>query len=285
MLDRPSLLVPSLLFWFVPTWCGDFRLEAAGKDGKGSVLTVEDPTEKDRDKLAPFLATCKERGWMKRMPNIKLIGKTVVRLAVSVAEAGPALVTDVHPGEAVWTAVRFEKGTVEVVDGTGEKVLYDATGQAQAQDVDDTKAEEPKKRRGRPRKEPKERGSPTAAASVRAPRRGCPPPSPAARRASEVLRTFSTASQWESWQRTASMRLVGGTSGNSYLLFHRDVAHRKDMGHTLVDVRSGREICAWDDSVPAEEEALSLKLAVEHRERWLLSPHGRPRDLVGGGFV
>lgn len=81
------------------------------------------------------------------------------------------------------------------------------------------------------------------------------------------------------------MRLVGGTSGNSYLLFHRDVAHRKDMGHTLVDVRSGREICAWDDSVPAEEEALSLKLAVEHRERWLLSPHGRPRDLVGGGFV
>lgn len=30
------------------------------------------------------------------------------------------------------------------------------------------------------------------------------------------------------------------------------------------------EVCAWDDTVPAEEEVLKLKLAVEKRERWLL---------------
>lgn len=279
-----------LKFWFVPCWCGDFRLEAAGKDGKGALLTVEEPTERDRELLAPFLVTAKERGWVRRMPTIKLIGKTVVRLSVPVEEAGPVLVTKVHPGEAVWTAVRFSKSGIELTDGTGEKLLYDASGnRVSSNDLpavdDDTVVKEPKARSGRGKKEPAERGEPVAAASVRAPRRGCPPPSPAARRASEVLRTFSTASQWDSWQRSASMRVVGGTSGRSYRLYHRDEASKRGLAHTLVDIETGRDICAWDDRVPAEEEALALKLGIEHKERWLLSPHGRPKDLVGGRFL
>ena len=37
-----------------------------------------------------------------------------------------------------------------------------------------------------------------------------------------------------------------------------------------MEVSTGHAICAWDDTVPAEEEALGLKLAIEHREGWLL---------------
>lgn len=295
-------------FWFVPTWCGDFRLEASGRGGRGSLLSVEDPTEKDRLLLVPFLAAAKERGWIKRMPTIKLIGKTLVRLPVPVTEAGPVLVGNVHQGEAVWTALRYASGQVTVEDGTGRRHLYGADGKlvetsqlpapakgAVEKVLDAAKgamgsvveavggaveaAREAVSAAVTPEPEPVPVPV-VAAATVREPKRGCPAPTAAARRASEVLRTFSTASQWASWQRTGSMLVVGSSSGQSYRLFHRDEAARRRMAHCLVDVRTGVDVCAWDDRVPPEEEALSLKLAVEHRERWLLSPHGNTRELV-----
>lgn len=288
-----------LQFWFVPTWCGDFRLEASGRGGKGSILTVEDPTEKDRELLHPFLLAAKQREWIKRMPVVKLIGKTVIRLQVSVLEAGPVLVKNVHQGESVWTALRHASGKVTVEDGTGERRLYDASGQLletsqvptkgiveKTMDVVKGAAEavgsvvEAAKEAIAGTVEPEPAAAVVAAASVREPKRGCPAPTPAERRASEVLRTFSTASQWSSWQKTGSMLVIGSSSGKSYRLYHRDEAARRGLHHTLVEVRTGVDVCAWDDRVPAEEEALSLKLAVEHRERWLLSPHGHARDLV-----
>ena len=42
------------------------------------------------------------------------------------------------------------------------------------------------------------------------------------------------------------------------------------MGHALA-LASGGEVCAWDNRVPPEEEALGLKMAIEHREKWLLA--------------
>ncbi len=302
-----------LQYWFVPTWCGDFRLEASGRGGKGSILTVEDPTERDRELLAPFLAAAKERGWIKRMPTVKLIGKTVVRLPVSVADAGPVLVSNVRAGEEVWTALRFASGKVTVEDGLGKRRLYDASGtlvettQIPAKGVVETAVDAVKgvaasaaeavgnaasavsSAVGSAVEAAKEAvsggGEPepavaTAAVSVTPPKRGCPAPTPAQRRASEVLRTFSTRRQWESFERTGSMLLIGGTSGMSYRLFHRDEAAKRRMGHSLVEARSGVEVCAWDNTVPPEEEMLALKLAVEHRERWLRSPHGNARDLA-----
>lgn len=109
-----------------------------------------------------------------------------------------------------------------------------------------------------------------AAATVREPQRGCPAPTAAERRASQVLRTFSTDAQWRQWERTGTMRLVGNATGRAYVLHHRGVAASLGLRHVLVRASNQREVCVWDDRVPPEEEALGIKLAVEHREHWLL---------------
>lgn len=117
----------------------------------------------------------------------------------------------------------------------------------------------------------------TAAVTVRQPQRGCPAPEAATRRASQVLRAFSTVEQWTTWEAQGWMSLIGNRTGQQYHLFHRDEAHRRRMGHVLVEARSGAEVCCWDDRVPPEEEALGVKLAVEHREGWMLR---LPRGVV-----
>ena len=83
-----------------------------------------------------------------------------------------------------------------------------------------------------------------------------------------MLRAFSTVDQWARWEAEGLMRVVGSFSGRTYTLFHRDEAARRGHDRVLLDAR-GRAICVWDGSVPAEEEALGIKLAVEHREMWL----------------
>jgi hypothetical protein len=112
-------------------------------------------------------------------------------------------------------------------------------------------------------------GAPIAAAAVRPPARGCPAPEAAQRRASEVLSVFSSASQYDQFQNEGVMRLRGNRTGRTYWLYHRDEAARRRLTHSLLD-SSGAAICVWDERVPAEEEALAIKLAVEHREGWLM---------------
>ncbi len=228
-------ILNTLRFWFIPAESGDFRLERDPADPEKALLTIEEPTARDRDRLLPFLKTAVELKWTESMPAIDLLGKTEVHLAVSLTEAGPVLAEDTEKDGSTWTAVRFTSGKILVVDGT----------------------ELPTK------------GEPLAAATIPEPKRGCPAPAHARRRASEVLRTFSTRPQWQTWERAGFMRLVGGTTGKSYRLYHRDEAAVRGLGHVLIDVSTGEEVCVWDDGVPAEEEALGVKLAVEHREPWL----------------
>lgn len=114
-----------------------------------------------------------------------------------------------------------------------------------------------------------EGGAAVAAASVRPPYQGCPAPTKCNRRASAVLRSFSTEKQWASWTRRGSMGLIGSRTGRAYDLFHRDEAADRGLTHVLVERRTGDAVCVWDDRVPPEEEALAVKLAVEHREGWL----------------
>ena len=109
-----------------------------------------------------------------------------------------------------------------------------------------------------------------AAATVRQPRRGCPAPTRCNRRASEVLRVFSTERQHDTFTRQGFMRVIGNRTGQAYFVFHRDEAAQRGLAHSLVEARTGNEVCVWDDRVPAEEEALALKLAIEHREGWLM---------------
>lgn len=237
-----------LKFWFVPVWSGDFRLE---KSGDNSVLSVEDPTDADRRLLAPFLRTAVEMGWLDALPNISLFGRTEVPLRGTVEELGPLLVGHTHTNAKLWTAVRHYDGNVTVQEGASIRPL----------------GEETTKDKQLPAVRKKE---PMAAATVREPTIGCPAPSPADRRASEVLQTFSTTAQMRAWRDHGAMKVVGCHTGAAYWLYHRGEAAARGLGHCLVEATTSREICVWDACVPAEEEALAIKLAVEHRERWLL---------------
>lgn len=236
--------------WFIPCWSGDFRLEPDPNNAEGCLLTVDDPSALDRERLAPFLVEARARGWMDAAAGIAPSGRTVLPVSATIRDAGPILAEQVLPDGPVWTALRSVDGSVTLLEGTArelhERIRFGLEHRAGV---------------GRLLE---------AAVTLAPPRRGCPPPSPAPTRASQVLAAFSTRRQLGALERYGFMPVHGGASGRVYQVFHRDAARRRGLGHCVVDVERGEEICAWDDRVPAEEEVLALKLALEHREAWLL---------------
>lgn len=220
--------------WYVPSWSGDFRLEATGEDR--CALSVLDPTVREREQLAFFLEEARKRDWIDKAVGISPRGKSILEIEAGIRHAGPVMATALLSGKQTWTAFRSEKGQVTLADEIpgAEHALV-------------KKAE--------------------AAVTTQRPAVGCPQPEPCSRRASEVLRVFSTRSQWAEWQRSASMSVVGRESGRLFRVFHRDAASRRGMRHVVYDPVDRRELCVWNDLIPAEEEVLSIKLALEHRER------------------
>lgn len=255
-------------FWFIPCRSGDYRL--TDLDQEHSQLTVENPTPEDRLLLLPFLATMVEMGWLaKNKAKIQDKGLTLINLRVGIQIAGPLLVGQVHRNGDTWTAVRSVGGKISVNDGVDIETSL-ALPQVHEPVTIEQKEEKPQEIE--------------AAATFTPPRRGCPPASACQRRASQVLRTFCSRTQWESWERHGYMPVIGNTTGIRYTLYHQDEAAARGFQHTLVapraaDVSSARaaggipprEVCIWHSGLPPEEEALSIKMAVEHRERWLLS--------------
>lgn len=223
-----------LAFWFFPVWSGDFRLERQGEDE--CLLTVEDPTDADRTRLYPFLAAARQKGWM---PDedvaIATTGETKLAVRAPLSVAGPVLAGVAHGKAETWTAVRFAKGTM----------LFDGAP-APAPDAE-------------------------AAVTVTPPKKGCPAPTAAERRSSQVLTAFSTERQMGMWSEHGWMPVIGNASGRAYRLYHRDEAAKRGIPRLLVRASDGEPVCVWDDRVPPAEEALSIKFAVEHREAWLLN--------------
>lgn len=241
--------------WYVPCRSGDFRLEQDSDEATESRLTVEDPTELDLARLRAFLVEARKQGWVDTLDGVMRRGRTEIRVMAPVHIAGPHLSGVVYtPGTALWRVLRSVDGVISVQDTDAHRLIEEAR-----------KAEEVKEA--------------AAVATVQTPRRGCPAPVAARRRASEVLAAFSTPEQIEELQRHGRMRAIGNATGKAYHVYHRDEAARRGLAHCLVDCETREDICVWDNRVPAEEELLSLKLAVEHREGWLLG-QGRPRPRL-----
>lgn len=226
------------MIWYIPTWSGDFRLSPDGVEPKHSVLSISTPTAGERKKLDAFLAAACARDWVEPGWDYERKGETSLPVRAPVAEAGALLAGTMIEG-VVWTAVRSIAGVVTVETG---KISEAALVKADAK----------------------------AAASVSPPTRGCPAPEPCNRRASEVLRAFSTTTQWQDWQFGGWMRVVGNVTGKSYRLWHRDAAAQRGLSHVLEECGTGDTICVYDPLRPSEEEALSIKLAIEHHEGWLV---------------
>jgi hypothetical protein len=226
------------LIWFVPTHRGDIRLVPLDASGQGTLLEIEKPSPGETRILEAFLALCHKRDWLTDIATPTGVGITKIALPQSVAEVSPLLVEAAYGTAEVWTALRLPEG-IELKVGVPVPEKVPETTQA--------------------------------AVTVRQPERGCPAPEPCNERASEVLRTFCSQTQWRSWQAAQSLVAYGGSSGKPYRIYHRNQAARKGLGHILVDA-DNREVCVWDATVPAEEEVLATKLAVEHREDWLRGP-------------
>ena len=233
----------NLKVWFVPTLSGDYRLEVDPKNPEHTILTVEDPTPGEITQLRRFLEELRHRGAVDVLAGISHTGRSEVAITRTLAEAANLLVLATKTG-ATWTAVRAKDGAISLVtDAATPAEVLDKMPDA------------------------------VAAVTVNPVGKGCPPAHRVNRRASEVLRTFCTASQWANWQKDGTMTVVGGLSGRRYRLLHRDVAALRGRHYVLHD-EDGVDVCTWDHSVAPEEEALAIKLTLEHHEGYLLGRHG-----------
>lgn len=219
--------------WYVPCWSGDFRLEADSPTS--CVLTVEAPTAEDTRRLSGFLQWAFDQGWLDAPKLPKGVDRVMYKLPVGVEVAGPELVRSAGV-DAGWTAIKSTEGKITLHDNV-----------------------------------PEIPNNAEAAVSLSPPHRGCPEPEPTRRRASEVLRAFLTPAQERQWLAEGRFRVIGNATGKAYHVYHADEAARRGLSRCLVDVAENLPICIYDATVPAEEQALSLKLAVEHRENWLLA--------------
>lgn len=222
--------------WFVPTASGDIRLDDAADES--CVLTADDPTTHEKKVLGEFCAEAVKHGWLKKVPDLDT-SRLVLALQVPTRDVGGELARCIYREAPTWTGLRLRSGTVELVDGTAIVTAGETDKHVEA------------------------------AVTVRTPDRGCPSPEPANRRASTVLKTFCTGAQWAQWQGESRFVCRGNASGRMYFVYHRGRAAALGLGHSIVR-DDGTEICVWDARVPAEEEALAAKFALEHRERWLL---------------
>lgn len=236
--------------WFIPSPAGDIRVSAVDGKPTESILDIEDPTAVELRTARAFLAVAATHGWLVgvdvgagatvRLPTVASKGRTQIPLRATVDEVGPVLVrAHFGAGKEIWTGVRLANGSVELQT---------------ASDVPPTKVE-----------------GVVAAVTVRPPERGCPVPETCERRASEVLRTFSTPRQLTCWDAYGWMPVIGCHTGRVYRLYHRAMAAAARLDRVLYDTVRRHTVCVYDPSVPAEEEVLGIKLAVEHRERWLLN--------------
>jgi len=229
------------MHWYFPTWSGDFRLEPIEDQQDKCLLSIERPTATEKRVLAAFLTAAETKGWvMAAVAGKRLTKRTkrTIELTCTVAEAAPLLVAPMFGEAGTWTGIRVG-GKVELVEGLPPAATKEAE----------------------------------AAVTLRKPRRGCPKPEATVRRASEVLKTFCTQRQWTDWVRLGFLRARGNHTGQLYTVFHRNEAARRRIPRLLTD-HQGYPMCVYDQSLPPEEEALAIKFAVEHRERWLLSEPG-----------
>jgi hypothetical protein len=228
--------------WFIPSTSGDYRLKEFTIGGKpASVLTVENPTLLEVERLQVFLRAAQERGWVSGKTNVSLLGKSSVRLHVSVAEAGPLLVVATNAaGPGRLTAVRSSGGEITTTEKVEEAAALAAAPAAEE------------------------------AVTVHRPTPCCPVPEVAAEvRASDVLRAFCTPVQWADWTAHGFLTCAGRYTGHRYRIAHRCSPLAAAQGRICADLDDCAVLHFHDSLLPPPEEVLAAKLVLEHREDWL----------------
>ena len=111
---------------------------------------------------------------------------------------------------------------------------------------------------------------PVVAATVQRPTPCCPRCIPGAvEPATEVLLSFLSDEQHESWSKDRCLIAVGGFTGVRYLLAHRHTARAQKIGRVCYSLDDEAVVHFHQTEVPPEEEILAALLILEQREHWL----------------
>lgn len=311
--------------WFVPSWHGDLRLEE--KDG-ATLLTIEKPTARELEIVKAIEKEAREKGWWKEKRALAELadrGEPAVLLA-PITEIGPFASRLMRPGRAVLTALVFRDG--EVIANERPEVIADAIAaaasdlgtaktdppsevakteapppsavekareeKALAEKAKEEKAEAKKSEKAEakddPKKDEKAAKDPKAAATVKRPTPSCPQCVPGSiAPAREVLLTFLNDEEHASWAKTRTIVVEGGLTGHRYLLAHRASEAAARIGRMCFDLDDDIVLHWHDWTVPPEEEVLSAKILLQHREHWMrheatvLGAHGA-RDVFKNPF-
>jgi hypothetical protein len=235
--------------WYIPSWCGDFRLEAV--DADACRLIVSDPTPAEVAQLGRFLTTARKKKWCAPICGISPKGESVLTLDVPVVKAGLELLSrgdakDLKKRKAILTAVKSEAGKMFAIAG-GEQLEQKIA-----------KMEDKKE-----------------AVTSKRPTLCCPTPiSGPDVRASEVLRAFSTTRQWRSWREHGFLVAHGNLTGHPYRICHRHSELARRQGKITWDLHDDHVVHCYDWSVPPAEEVLAVKLCLEHAEHWIRNRSG-----------
>lgn len=247
--------------WFVPSWNGDLRLEA---DGDTTVLTIEKPTPAEVEVLGKMKTAFLEQGWVdeKKWQDPSRWRKRKCIINAKLADVGPVASKIMRPGEAVLTAITLADGKMVTHSGSDSEELKDIAAEA-------------------------EKKGASSAVTVKRPTPSCPECFPGAiEPATEVLLSFLSPEQHESWAKDRTMLVHGGLTGTPYVLAHRHSDFARQVGRVCYDVDAQIAVHFHDRSVPPEEEVLAAKLILEHREPWLRNEATMlGYDPMSGGIV
>ena len=290
----PMASAHSAFRWFVPSWHGDLRLEE--KDG-ATLFTIEKPTPREQEIVREIEKEARLRGWWKDARDlICASGEGPCTLLAPITEVGPFASRLMRPGRAVLTALVFRDG--EIVANERPEVIADLVAASAASDLgtaktdppsDAAKTESPKAKKDEkeepgdkpegvsPPKEGDVGGAKAppakaakAAATVKRPTPSCPQCVPGSiAPAREVLLTFLNDEEHASWAKTRTIVVEGGLTGHRYLLAHRASEAAARIGRMCFDL-DDEIVLHWHDwTVPPEEEVLSAKILLQHREHWM----------------
>lgn len=228
--------------WYVPSWSGDFRL-MPGDDAKTSKLLIMAPTLHEKQLLAAFMTTARKRKWTQEtLTEDDVFDTRTIILKAPLTKTGPALVKATKPADRTLTAVSFSDGKLEVAEtGMLETLVAKAENDKEAQAV-----------------------------SVSRPTPCCPKCEVGSiAPARDVLLSFLNEQEHKDWAEHRAIMVHGGRSGHRYLLAHRHSPTAARLGKICYDVDDRFVLHFHATEIPPEEEILTAKLILEHREPWL----------------
>jgi hypothetical protein len=158
-----------------------------------------------------------------------------------------------RPAKQTLTAVSFSDGKMSVIEGADEPAVEKISEEVEKAAA----AEKPELPEAK-------------AVSVKRPTPCCPDCEVGSvAPAREVLLSFLSADEHETWARERAIVVIGGLTGHRYILAHRQSRIAALNTRMCFDLDDGQVLHFHDNSVPPEEEVLAAKLILEHREPWL----------------